>query len=260
MGGGDTTERTVQQAAAGPPQIIPEFQPYAQQLGQRGVNALTTWPELQLQQYLQGQQLNVPGLTPMGMLQGQQIADRGLYGIPTPQAETQSLATLNNPGGVFQNLMTGNVGDTPAWQQALTGLQTEITPAIQNQMAKSGLSQSTALPDEIGRAYAKELVPLAQQFGQQQLQAGAFQTQQLGNIAQQQYQRPIEQLRELGSQDELQRNIQLAQGQAAMDAFNRNLQIAAQYNNPFAQFQAGSGNQGATTNRTSSGGGWGFGK
>ena len=99
--------------------------------------------------------------------------------VQTPQAETQALALLNSLTG-------GNVGSSPATQQAIDFLEhqyeTRTLPTLQNQLAQAGLGRSGALGTSINDARAQLLgaeVPLLQQEIANRAQA----TSALGSIA-----------------------------------------------------------------------------
>lgn len=253
-GGGSQTARTTTSGTSGPPQLVPEFQPFGQAVGQKALEA-TGFPELNLQRFAQGQALQVPGLSPLEQSVGEQVANRLEFGIPVPEAQKQAFgmyaslpqtigqavnlspfsqggletafglannANLQNPyemagANTFSNYAGGDIGNSPAIQQALLGLQSQITPVVQNQAARVGLAQSGFLPMEIGRQYARELVPLYLKGMDQQLQAGAG----LADIGSTQAQRA------LGGQQFLSQTQQAlgsAQQQLQENAYNRYLQ------------------------------------
>lgn len=380
---GDDEERVVTTTSGGSstPQVLPELQPFVQRLGQLALNFLGD-PNIALSSFTQGAGLTVPGLTPVEMLAQQQIADRALYGIPTPPSEfmasqyaselpwftgqqvpvspntyaglgiAQQIAaqgqnmlpmTLSGIEGLQSSMGVNPItqlgitgleqftspsafGTSDAVQNALAGIRSQIQPQIENTMAKAGLSQSGFLPGEIGRAYAQELVPLYMQGLQQsqsaagqlmqgglsqsglqagagaqlmtggtnileqqlrslqnlrdsyiavgnteqalrtdaaarQLQATMAMVPELRQIGMQEYQRPIEAIKEAMTAGEQQRQINLAQNQALLDSYLRNREMALAYTNPFAVSGGGSSGPSRTeTNREISGGGWSFGK
>ena len=230
---GDTKETTTTQTSPpGGPQVLSELQPFLQRIGQMAYQS-TFDPNLQLQNYTTGARMEVPGLTPMEQLAHQQIADRGLYGIPTPPSEaTAGRYAAALPGaagqqvplsqntrqglGTSQHLMRessqinpysqqglntmqqyagGDFGSSPAMQQALRGIERQILPAVQNQEALSGRANSGYLNDQVARAYARELVPLHMQ-GMQQQQAAGQQLFTSGQAGQDQYLRGLQQFRD----------------------------------------------------------------
>lgn len=208
-GGGGGRESTTQTAQQATPQIVPELRPFVQRVGELSRSAID-FPELGLQRFATDTVLPVPGLSPMEQFVGGQVSNRLTQGIPTPLPEQVAFyQNMLMPGQVsqqvplsqftgqglgtagqiaqqaqqptqfqqaglntLQQFAGGQMGNSQAVQQAVTGLQNEIVPAVQNQAARSGLAESGFLPQEIGRAYARELVPLYQQGLQQQQQAG----------------------------------------------------------------------------------------
>lgn len=208
-GGGSQQEKVSTTGSAGAPQLVPEFQPFGAAVGQKAL-AATNFPELDLQRFANDQQLQIPGLSPLQLGVRDQVANRLQNGIPVPEAQQQafgmysslpqvvgqtvgmspfSTAGVNTAAGLANNsgishpnedlgantmfnYSSGDVGNSPAIQQALAGLESQITPQVQNQAAKIGLGQSGFLPMEIGRQYARELVPLYLQGQQMQLTAG----------------------------------------------------------------------------------------
>lgn len=191
-----------------PPQTLPELQPFVKRVGEVSRGALDL-PQLNFARFAQDQPLQVPELSPLELAARGQIEQRGQFGLPVPapqQLEFQQLQFLPQIAGQqvpisplsFAGLGTsGNIadiagqvnpfqqrglagqemflgdefGNSPAVRAAVEGLQQEIVPQIQNQAALSGLAQSGFLPQQIGRAYARELVPLYAQGLQQQQQA-----------------------------------------------------------------------------------------
>jgi len=94
-----------------------------------------------------------------------------------------------------------------------------------------------------------------------QLQATNTMVPELRQIGLQEYQRPIEALREAMTAGEQQRTIELAQNQSLMDAYLRNREMALGFVNPFGSWsQTSNVPSQVTTNREVSGGGWSFGK
>jgi len=255
MSGGGTTRTVVQQQPSGnAPQVLPELAPYVSQVGRNALGALNM-PQLSVGRFAQDQQLQVPNLSPLEQAASSQIGNRITGGIPTPVQEQistgylsglpfaagsqvdqnpqtqQSLGTLGLGAGVGLNappatqeamrslgqFSGGDVGQSPAIQSALQGLQDQIVPAVQNQAALSGLGQSGFLPQQIGRSYAQQLVPLYSQGMQQQLQAGT----QLGNIGIGQQAMGMQGLQGLAQG---QYNVGTNEQQLATDARNRWMQ------------------------------------
>lgn len=208
MGSSGQKDTTTTTTSGSGQQVLPQLSPFVGQLGQTALQALYD-PNLQLGNFTQGAMMNVPGLSPLEQLAGQQVADRALYGIPTPQAEntanyyaqnlptaagrqvpisgynTQGLGTIGQMAQQAQQpnqyqtqglsglgqFAGGDFGNSPAIQAALEGLKQEIVPVVQNQAALAGVANSGFLPNQIARTYARELVPLYMQGMGQQLQA-----------------------------------------------------------------------------------------
>lgn len=208
MGSSGQRDTTTTNTSGSGQQVLPQLSPFVTGMGQRATQALYD-PNLQLGNFTSGAYMNVPGLSPMEQLSGQQIADRALYGIPQPGAEqtaqfmaqnlptaagrqvplsqynTQGLGTIQQMSQQAQqpnpyqtqglqglsNFAGGDLGNSAAIQAALEGLQQEIVPVVQNQAAMAGVANSGFLPNQIARAYARELVPLYMQGMGQQLSA-----------------------------------------------------------------------------------------
>lgn len=246
-GGRSQTVQTVPESQT--PKVLPELQPFVARVGQLSQGIVDN-PNLSLDRFAKDQTLQVPGLSNLENIAQGQIFNRGTFGIPTPESETAAKNSLGS-------FATGNMGDTPAVQAAVQGLNTQILPAVQNQMARQGLSQSGEMPRQMAQSFAQQLVPLYSQGMTNQLQAA----QGLNTIGQQEYQRPIEALKEMTSMGETGRGIEQARAQADMDSYLRAREMALGFVNPFGSFAAFSGippQQTSTT--TTKGGGFGFGK
>lgn len=96
----------------------------------------------------------------------------------------------------------GDLGQSPAIQAAIQGLESNVVPMLQNRAATMGLANSGELLRQIGESYAQQLVPLYQQ-GMAQQQSAAQELGQLGGQVTQ---------RQLGGLQAL-RDMQYAAGQ-----------------------------------------------
>ena len=208
MGGGGTRESIITGGQAGSPATLPELQPFVRRVGELATKAID-FPELGLQRFATDRTAQIPGMAPLQTQVAGMAQQRLNQGIPVPFPEqvafgplenlrtraaqavplspytTTALGTAGQAANVagtpraeetqgiqgLQQFLPGGTGISPVLQQAITGLENQIVPQVQNQAARIGLAQSGFLPQEIGRAYARELVPLFQQGMQQQQQA-----------------------------------------------------------------------------------------
>ena len=316
-GGGGTRDIIQQVPGGGPPQVLPELQPFVQRVGEISRQALD-YPELNLSRFAQDRILQIPGLSGLENQAIGQIGQRSAYGIPTPRSEQAAYGGTANlfgtgmgaagagqaglggaigagagataaGGAGLQNFVGSQFGSSPQLQQALAGLESQVLPAVQNQAAKSGLAQSGFLPQEVGRSYARELVPLYMQGMAQQQQAasnlfgggmqgllqgggqmfsGGMQTAgnvipQLLTMAGREEQRPTEQIKEALSGGELQRSIDLARSQEEMASYQRQRQLAMGLTNPFGSVPSATATPGgitSTSEKSNTSGGFGLGK
>jgi hypothetical protein len=102
-----------------PAQIPPQFQPFAQQVGNRATQNLDLF---NLQDYSGNNALQVPGLNPLQTSALNRVQDRFDFGIPTPQAETQLGQNMSNASNVSQQ----QVGMSPF--ELLGGAQANALP------------------------------------------------------------------------------------------------------------------------------------
>lgn len=137
------------------------------------------------------------------------------------QQEQQGIAGLNMFAG-------GDIGNSPAVQSTIQGLESNIVPMLENRAAQMGLANSGELVRQIGQSYAQQLAPVYQQGMQQQMQAAG----QLGNIGNTLAQRQMAGLQSL-------RDMQVASGQNEQ---------ALQTDQMIRQLQAGSASMGAGAN------------
>ena len=244
-GGGKTRETVVQQPSSGP-QIAPELQPFVKSVGERGLAGLGL-PQFDLSRFAQDQLFQVPGLSPLEQFGRGQIQRRTEQGYDIPQAERQAEQT-------FTGFANGDMGNSAAVQQAKMGLENQIIPVIQNQAAKAGVAQSGFLPQEVGRAYARELVPLYTQGMQQQMQAGQY----LNQLGQQQLGRQDQLIRDSSSFGELERQLQNAQEQSKMEQYLRQREVGLGLYSPLGMMpqQSVPPSSVETIRRTSGGSGW----
>ena len=164
-GGSRVVERQIPTA---PMTTIPsQFAPFATQVGQRAEEFVQD-PRVNLQQFLQPSPLtrSIPPLSPLQQFAIQQGGERAVTALPPSLGEAMSFQTV--AGQPFQQFIQGDIGQTPAVQSAIAGLESTIVPRIQNERARQGLANYGGLPAEVGGAYARELVPLYSQGMQQQ--------------------------------------------------------------------------------------------
>lgn len=262
------TTSTPPGTASAPPQVLPELQPFVKRVGEVSAGALDL-PQLNFARFAQDQALPVPQLSPLELAAREQIGQRGQFGIPVPAPQQLSFQQLqflpqiagqqvpispfsfaglqtsgdvaniagqvNQPqqrGVAGQEMFLGSdFGNSPAVQAAVEGLQQEIVPAMQNQAALAGLAQSGFLPKQIGRAYARELVPLYAQGLQQQQKAASELFSQGTTLTNQQLQ-GLQQLRDtqsqLGQFDQArQTDALIRQTQAALGSAPQMFQLGA---------------------------------
>ena len=253
-GGGQRSVSTTQQGA---PQPLPQLSEYLTRVGQIGRQALD-FPELSLSRFAQDQPLPVPGLSPLEQAARGLVAQRVSTGIPTPPAEQLAfgraaelpgLSILPHPfeaQGIqaAQRFVGPDFGQSPAVKAAVTGLEQQIVPRIQNELARAGVAQSTLPSEFILQAYARELVPLFSQGLAQEQQAagqllGAGQAMagrgvqtalglspELRAIGATQQQRPMQEIREALDMGQRERDIEQARAQSAMQSFLRQREMA----------------------------------
>src|SRR6266446_8601187 len=89
-GGGGQRGSSVVSSNPAPPQIAPEFQPFAAQVGSRALGHLN---EFNLSDFAQSLPLQVPGLNNMQRGALTETGQRFNQGIPTPEGEQQAQAT-----------------------------------------------------------------------------------------------------------------------------------------------------------------------
>lgn len=270
-GGSSGGTKTVTTTGSGEPQLVPEFRPFGKRVGELALEALD-FPELDLRRFAQDVYLPISGLSPFEQQARGLIWERGTQGIPVPFPELMAGEALAGAGDTASNWVQRATGGLTSGltQQALQGLESQITPAMQNAAAKFGLGQSGELPASIGRAYAQQLVPIYQQGMQAEQNAMNMLTNaQLGmanpllQMGAREEQRAIEQLNELTKFGEMERNLEQAQNLSLMDSYLRARDMALGLVNPFGSFASSPQLPSSVTEslKTSdSGGGLGFGK
>ena len=246
MGGGGQKSVTTTQGSD--PRVVPQLEPFVRRVGQEAERAVG-FPELSMQRFAAPYVQPIAGLSPLEQIATERMAQRGIFGIPVSAPEQMAFGQFSQFGS------PGNLQQSPAIQSALQGLESEIIPAVQNQAALSGLAQSGFLPQEVGRAYARELVPLFQQGLTQQMEAA----QQLSGLGQREDERQVQSLRELMAGGETMRGVEQARSQAQLDDILRVRELALGLVNPFGSFGVVSGIPSEQRTK-SSGGGLSFGK
>src|SRR5687768_4745482 len=111
MGGGsDRTERVIQNTSgSGPPQIVPEFQPFAQKVGQAAEQAVG-YPELNLRRFAVDQTVPIAGLSPLEQQARGMVAQRGAFGIPVPYPEQAAFGSTVGALGSAQDMANRTAG------------------------------------------------------------------------------------------------------------------------------------------------------
>jgi hypothetical protein len=118
MGGGGEKGTSTVISQPAPPQIAPQFEPFAAKVGE---NALKHLEDFNLSDYKGNMALNVPGLNPMQRSVLDAVNFRFQHGIPTPTGEQGAASLLPWMNQVSQS----QVGQTPN-EQAGTQLATAL--------------------------------------------------------------------------------------------------------------------------------------
>src|SRR3990167_347250 len=211
-----------------------------------------------------------------------QNALRGIEGQVLPQVQNAAAkAGLAQSGFLPEEVGRTYARElTPLYMQGLQQSQQAGQALLQGGLAQGGLQASaggalmtggTAVLDQQLRALqnlrdtylamGQNEQALQTEAQMRQLTATAAMVPELRQIGLQEYQRPIEGIREMMSAGGQQRQIELAQNQALLDAYLRNREMALGFVNPFGSFPLSSNAPGqVTTNREVSGGGWNWGK
>src|SRR5437773_2884844 len=128
MGSGSRQGSSTVVSSPSPAQIPAQFQPFAQEVGNRATQNLDLF---NLQDFSGNNALQVPGLNPLQTSALNRVQDRFDFGIPTPQAETQLGQTMANAGNVSQQ----QVGLSPF--EMLGGAQAQALPGAASQRVQT---------------------------------------------------------------------------------------------------------------------------
>lgn len=141
MGGGGQKGTSTVVTQPQPPQIAPEFQPFAQQVGQRATQHLD---EFNLSDYSGNLALQVPGITGMQEAALDRIQQRFAGGIPTPAAEQQinNLMPWVNQVSQQQVGLQPNESSALNFASALPGYASQQVPVDPLRMFQYGQTQS----------------------------------------------------------------------------------------------------------------------